>query len=600
LTFQINNRTIILMEEKSFVARLLEKKTLLLLIGGLILLPIILIASNTKTGLFSRASSSTENGFQVLSVDPQTGEYYDLLIAAYPFKPVIENNIANKATVGFQIYGARVVTAKTLYGAIQKPDSTEYTKTFNFTTEGAGTAAKFISEELTLADNPNYGCIDLHSDASRTKENYIASFCYTLGFFNRPSTSPARIYSLDGRLFVETMYKGTKPAGVISMTTGFNKYTNSRAPNYTGNFKGSRVNYFSHDDNSNSKDFTDNIYNIQGVTNGLSEAESNELCTIGTQYPDKYLRYGNSLWYEGGDLIKLENPGSGGCSFEIKQPTLLRGWMNLWTETMFKQPQPSAPLTKAPTTIALTQAALSKTPTTRSARNYPFCQIDSRLPTSQDDKNLTVNIKAQGGPGTAWRLTRSMPLQEVAKGTIVNNKIEFTSTLQWGVRYTLQIQTSANRWYSSPGCFFFYDKPSSATSGVPTKAATPIPTKTWTPTPVPSTANPSPVTQKTWTFNLIAQCPSGTVIKSAFKPGWYWWDSIDGSDADVATSAIVSGLSDRLFYFRIFDNGGTLKPIAPSSNMSVTSENYLRWNGTYSSGTYTIRYEARASSCSAQ
>lgn len=585
------------MEEKSFIARVLEKKRLLLLIGGILILPIILLAANTQTSLFSRAS--TDSSGNVIMTDPQTGEYYDLSIEAYPFKPVIENNIANKATIGFQIYGARVAARKTLFGAIQKPGTTEYAKTFNFATEGAGTSSKFISEGLTLPDNPNFGCIDIHADAARNQQNYVATFCYTLAFFNRPSTTPARIYSLDGRLFIETMYKGTKPAAVISMTTGFNKYTNSAAPNYTGNFKGSRVNYFAHDDNSNPKDFTDNTYNIQGITTGITEAERNELCTIGTQYPDKYLRYGHSLWYEGGDLIKLENPGSGGCSFEIKQTSLLRGWMNLWTETMFKQQQPSVPLTKTPTEIALTKAVLSKTPTPTISKSS-FCRIDSRLPTSQDDKNITVNIKAQGGPGTAWRLTRSSPLQQITSGSIVNNQIEFTSTLQWGVRYTLQIQTSTNRWYSSPGCSFFYDKPTSPISGVPTKAATPLPTKTRTPTPVPSTNSPSPVTQKTWTFNLIAQCPSGTMIKSTFKPGWYWWDSIDGSDADVATSAIVSGFSDRLFYFRIFDNSGTLKPVAPSANMSVTSENYLRWNGTYSNGTYTIRYEARASSCTAQ
>ena len=347
------------MDQSGLLARIPKNIKLILLIVGLLLLPIIYFAANTQTNLFSRAS--TQSGFVVHKTDPQTGEYFDLIISTDLFKTVIENNISNKSNVSFKISGdnPRLVTTKTLFGSFRQFNTTSTTKPFNFVTEGSGIYTTYTSDNLLL-DQDN-SCIDLHSDPERTK--YVATFCYKISYFNPPTITTNTVYSYFATTFFKTKYTGTKPAAILSMTTAFDK----------NSFKGIKVNYFSQDQDTSATLFKELDYDIQGFISGLSEKDQEKLCTINETLPEKYVRFGRSFWYEGGELIKLTEK-SGYCSFKFKPTYFPGGWMNIWHRDMFlvEEKIPAGELDRVEINVPEINTVVSKNPINLSALGYGF------------------------------------------------------------------------------------------------------------------------------------------------------------------------------------------------------------------------------------
>ncbi len=320
----------------------------------------------------SRASNA-----DLIKVDPQTGEYYDMQITSYIETSTIpQGGLLYKAKTRFELGGERVLGYRQLYGFLQEEKGYLDRPYITFEYQGAS-YPQFKSQDANLSYAQ---CIDLHSSTTPTQENYVATFCYRNTEISPGSTT--RIYSPAANPFVETNYVGKKQTMAQILTTAFNKYQNP-AP-YTGlPVRRTRVHYFTIDPlNSTPTDFKDATYIMQGLTHDLNNEQYDLLCTIGTDYPKKYLKQSFVVNpFQGGSKEEITERGPGGCSFSYAYSSFKPFFISLDMEGGVPLPKPSPTATGPVPTILVSEPPKKPTPYPTKATPPPT-KLPTRGPTS--------------------------------------------------------------------------------------------------------------------------------------------------------------------------------------------------------------------------
>lgn len=261
-------------------------------------------------------------------IDPQTSEMYDLQIESQPTTVTrTTSGPLYVASTVFNVGGTRITNLTSLYGFLQNPSLPFEDANVTFALQQS-VYPRFISSPVNLIYN---GCVDLHKTSARTRESYVATFCYKVTFVE-PNSLQKLAYSPSANPMVKFDYVGTKVTTVEFITTAFDKYLNN-APTFDGiNKKGSRVNYLSIDTSSGSlSSFRNVVYTIQGLIGGLSDQEVQNWCMVGPTRPTKYLKQTYNPKPEGGNNFPATlSSGPGGCAFDISSSYLLPFYLSLY------------------------------------------------------------------------------------------------------------------------------------------------------------------------------------------------------------------------------------------------------------------------------
>ena len=365
-----------------------------------ILLPVIVWAVYQQTQLKSKAAQEVQKTtLNPQDTDRQTGEFYDLWIST-------QVNIVKREGSGslyitnamFEIGGPRVALFQSLYGFKQKSELPYAPDEIHFNFEDS-LINRFSGSWFLDRSN----CVDLHTDVNRTKESYIASFCYSNSIF-KPNTSSG-IYSPAANPFILTQYRGKETTVAQFVSTAFNKYV-SKPKGYEDGPLMTRVNYLTIDTETSAlDDFTNNQYIIQGITYRLSNEQVGTLCYTPINNPQKYFKFTPETKPEGGTNIEATS-SEGACGFKLNIPSLKPFYISLDMEGGIPLPSPTPTPTPTPTPSPKPRPSPTQTPT-------PTPTPEPTPPPPQPNRTFRVETLLQNADG------KQVPFPLVNARTIV-------------------------------------------------------------------------------------------------------------------------------------------------------------------------------------
>lgn len=336
----------------------------------LLLLPLFLWLVKQQTRDSSKAYRGTTLTASVPDIDPYTLEYYDMKVESSPL--LIQTSGPGPvylAKTTFIISGPRVSTSSSLYGFIQNQSPPEPIQ-INFSYYG-GYQPRFISDAVTLFDSK---CVDLYTTPGKTKDAYVASFCYKNTFVT-PTSAPSggTAYSPSANPWFTYKYTKLQKTVVQVLTTPFNKLNNN--PPYDGlPLRGTRVHYFTIDKTYSSlSDFTSLEYHFASLAGGLPQSEFNDWCFLGAQYPDKYIKQTPDPRPEGGSNF-LISQSEGMCQYKYSATAFIPFYLSLYKNPLFS---PTPTITTAPTPTPSTKPTCKPRPTCLDAK--PACKLPTPI-----------------------------------------------------------------------------------------------------------------------------------------------------------------------------------------------------------------------------